>query len=1472
LIVLLSTLMLSACSSGGGYSSNAVTTGSQSPAAALNKIEVTPADPSIAVSTSQQFTATGIYTDGSKKDITVLVNWSSSDTSIATLSNDPDSMGLATTLLPGTITVSAAFDQISGSTQLTVTPASLVSLAVSPPNPSIALGTTAQFTATGTFSDGTTQDLTASVIWGSSNNAIAALSSTGLATSFAAGAVTVGATLNGVSASTPLTVTPATLTSLEISPIRPSIALGTNLQFTATGIYTDGSSQDLTTDVTWSSSDSTAATISNAAGSKGLVISVAPGTVTVGAVMNGVSASTKLTVTAARLVSLAVSPTHPSIALGTTALFSAVGTFSDGSSQDLTANATWSSSDSAIAVLSNNAGSAGLATSVALGTVTVSAALNGVTGSTQLTVTPATLVSLAITPANPSIALGTTLQFILTGTYSDGSTQDLTANAVWSSSDNAIAALNNAAGSKGLASSVTPGTVTVTALFNGTSAFTQLTVTPATLASLEISPTRPSLALGTNLQFTATGIYTDGSSQDLTANVTWSSSDSAISTVSNAAGDKGLAISLSPGTVTVGITFNGVSASTQLTVTPATLVSLAITPTNPSIALGTTAQFTATGTYSDGTTQDLTGAVTWSSSDTGVATLGNAAGSAGLATSVATGTVTVGATLDGISTSTRLTVTPATLVSLAITPTNPSIALGTTLQFTATGTYTDASTQDLTNTATWSSSNPAVATLSNAAGGRGLAAGTAQGATTVGALVNGITASTQLTVTPATLVSLAITPTNPSIALGTNLRLAATGIYTDGSSQDLTTNVTWSSSDSTVATVSNAAGSKGVVISVAQGTITVGILLNGVSASTKLTVTPATLVSLAITPTNPSIALGTTLQFTATGTYTDGSKQDLTSTVTWSSSDSTVATLSNAAGSKGLATSVVQGTTTVGALVNGVSTSTQLAVTPATLVSLAISPSNVSIALGTTLQFTATGTYTDDSTQDLTTAVIWSSSDGTVATLSNAAGSQGLATGTKQGTVTVGAVLNGITASTRLTVTPATLVSLAITPNNPSIALGTSLQFNATGTYTDGSTQDLTTSVTWSPSTGTIATLSNAAGSKGLATSLAQGTVTVGAVLNGITASTQLTVTPATLVSLAITPTNPSIALGTSLQFSATGTYTDHSTQDLTAAVTWSSSNDHVAALSNAALSIGLATSVAPGTVTVGAVMNGITASTQLTVTPATLVLLAVTPANPSIALGTTLQFTATGTYTDGSSQDLTTAVTWSSSNTGAATLSNAAGSRGLATGVAQGTTTVGAIFNSVSASTQLTVTPATLVSLAISPTNPSIAPGTSLQFSATGTYTDGSTQDLSAAVTWDSSNAAVATVSNAAGSSGLATSVGAGTIIVGAQLNGVSASTQLTVTAATLVSLAITPAKPSIAAGKTIQFTATGTYSDGSTQVLTSTVTWESSDKTIATLSNDAHTIGTATGVAPGTVTVTATLNGISGSTQLSVTPAGLT
>jgi len=730
-------------------------------------------------------------------------------------------------------------------------------------------------------------------------------------------------------------------------------------------------------------------------------------------------------------------------------------------------------------------------------------------------------------------------------------------------------------------------------------------------------------------------------------------------------------------TVTDGASSSPQTSSLTGTGSTAGLLSIAVTPANPSIQAGATQQFTATGTFSSGNTFNITQSVTWNSTKLTVATVSSAPGTQGLATGVSAGSATIRCASGKITGSTVLTVTSsATLQSITVTPAAPSIALGTGQQFTATGNYSDGSTQNLTASATWTSSATNVASISAA----GLATSVATGSTNISATASGITGSTTLAVTRAALVSIAVTPTNVSVALGTTEQYKAVGTFTDGSTLDLTSTVTWSSSATSTASISNSPGTQGLATTLAVGSATISAISGSVSGSTSLTVTPAALTSIVVTPVLPSIPAGTTQQFTATGTFTDGTTQNVTGSVVWSSSATGIATISNASGSQGLASAAAIGVANITATSGTISASTSLTVTAAALVSIAVTPANQTLAPGTIQQFTATGTFTDNSTQDLTNSVTWSAGDLTVATISNT----GLATTVADGTVTITATSGSVAGSTTLIVSGATLVSIVVSPSSASIPAGTTQQFSAIGSYSDNSTQDITSSVHWSSSDGTVATISNTPGTSGLATGVAAGGVVISATSGSVTGSADLTITTAALISIAVTPQSPSIPLGNSQQFTATGAYTDNSSKDLTQLATWSSSDNTVLTISNQSGSNGLAASAGAGTAVISAIYSGVSGMSSASVTGTALVSIAVTPGNSSIVSGATQQMTAIGAYTDGSSQNLTNSATWSSSNSSSATVS----STGLVTGAFVGNDSITATMNSISGTASITVTP----------------------------------------------------------------------------------------------------------------------------------------------------------------------------------------
>jgi uncharacterized protein YjdB len=132
----------------------------------------------------------------------------------------------------------------------------------------------------------------------------------------------------------------------------------------------------------------------------------------------------------------------------------------------------------------------------------------------------------------------------------------------------------------------------------------------------------------------------------------------------------------------------------------------------------------------------------------------------------------------------------------------------------------------------WKSSKPSVASIRSS----GIAHGKKSGSATISASTSGVTGTVTLAVGTGTLVSLAITPTAATASLGTTQQFAATGSFSDGSSQDITLNSHWSSSAASVATVANAPSVAGLAHCSGLGSSTIGANSSGTAGSATLTV------------------------------------------------------------------------------------------------------------------------------------------------------------------------------------------------------------------------------------------------------------------------------------------------------------------------------------------------------------------------------------------------------------------------------------------------------------------------------------------------------------------------------------------------------------------------------------------------------------------------------------------------------------
>lgn len=345
--------------------------------------------------------------------------------------------------------------------------AQLTSIAVTPAAPSVAIGATQQFVATAVYSDGSARDVTRSAGWTSATPAVATVNaSSGIAVGVNAGNSLITAAFEGKTGSATVTVLPAKLVSIAVAPANQVLNVGNSQQFLAIATFDNNTTRDITAVSTFASASPAVATI---AASGGMALARAAGATVISATSGGLTGSATLNVVPAALMSLALTPAASTAPAGATRQLAAFATYSDGAVRDVTGSASFAAATPAFV----SVGSTGLLTYVATGSSTITATFAGKSALAVATTSPATLSSIAVTPANAVIAIGATQQFVAVGTFSDNSTAIITPTAAWTSTNTAVATVLNT----GVATGNTAGTTLITATANGKSGTANLSVT-----------------------------------------------------------------------------------------------------------------------------------------------------------------------------------------------------------------------------------------------------------------------------------------------------------------------------------------------------------------------------------------------------------------------------------------------------------------------------------------------------------------------------------------------------------------------------------------------------------------------------------------------------------------------------------------------------------------------------------------------------------------------------------------------------------------------------------------------------------------------------------------------------------------------------------------------------------------------------------------------------------------------------------
>lgn len=950
---------------------------------------------------------------------------------------------------------------------------------------------------------------------------------------------------------------------------------------------------------------------------------------------------------------------------------------------------------------------------------------------------------------------------------------------------------------------------------------------------ITITPDSVALIPGGTQLFTAE--LRDGQGNVVTGRMLrWTVANPSVARIDSLSGEM---TALATGVTTVRALSELQTATAKVVVLPEPVAGVTVSPDSTEIRVGGATTFTAAAV--DGGGGVITGRpATWASSDPNIATVNPTTGEV---MGVAPGRATITGTVEGISDDAVIKVSKIPVGSVVVTPDPAEVRLGGTTALTAS--VTDSAGTVVTDrNVIWSSADLGIATV----GPQGTVAGVSLGSTTVIGASEGKADTVVVNVTALPVGSVTVNPASLSFgAFGDTATLQAA--VKDSVGADMPAEpVSWTSSDESVATVTGA----GLVTAIANGTATITATAGGVDA-TPVDVSVAQVVSSVVVTGGPVslTSLGETRDLTAEAR--DVNDNPIAgATITWASGDANVATVSTP-GATATVTAVANGTTAVTASSDGVDSAPVAVNVSQGAATVTVTPAGpVSFhALGDTLTLTAT--VFDALGQEIAGAsVSWGSDTPGVATVDATTGLvTTVANGSATMTVTSGAATADVTVSVQQVA-----AAVEITPAGPLSfdRLGASDTLTATvrdanGVVISGAT------VTWvyPPTSLPIAEIASTANTTTLRTSgngsatitASSGTAadTVSVTVQQVVAKVEVTGGPVTLASIGATQDLTARAL-------------DGNDNPVAAAtISWASGNVNVATVTTPGATTTV-TAAANGSTTVAATSDGVdSAPVDVTVTQAAA---SVTASPDPVDIRVNGTRTLGVTVRDGGGAEITgLSPTFASGDANVATVDGA----GLVTGVAVGSTSVVVEVDGVADTVAVNVTAIPVGSVTL-PAGPiQIREGGTTQLTATVVDSAGTTV-TDRPITWTGTDDTVATVDQ----TGIVTGVLAGAMEVIAEAEGRADTVAITVSPVPVASVAVSPDTATIPLGGGMTLAATVTDSLGNV-VTGRTVTWSSASAATATVDPAS---GLVRGRARGSVEISAEVEGVTGSAQVSVDP----
>lgn len=409
--------------------------------------------------------------------------------------------------------------------------------------------------------------------------------------------------------------------------------------------------------------------------------------------------------------------------------------------------------------------------------------------------------------------------------------------------------------------------------------------------------------------------------------------------------------------------------------------------------------------------------------------------------------------------------------------------------------------------------------------------------------------------------------------------------------------------------------------------------------------------------------------------FSDGSRSNVTPDARFWSADDTVVSASNDPERRGSLSAHATGATQIWGELDGLRVALPVRVRSAEPVRLIVSPSSARVAIGQRATFEVLVERSDGSREVVSSELVWRSGNASVARL-EASSFVGLEAGSAELEVS----WRGLSGTSSLQVSPAVVTSVVVRPQSPMLQRGARVALSALAFFSDGSARDVSRESVWSSSNAEVAAVS----SEGEAVGRLPGATVVGASWQGVFGSTLLTVAGAPPTTLELLPLTPIAPLGASKQLFAIAGFADGSTEDFSDFAVWQNSNPAIVSVSNDAP--GLMVARAGGQVRLDVTLRGLSASTVITVVSSSVASLEFTAA--PVHVGERVAFEALAHFADGQVVDVTAHATWSSATPSIGTITNAASSRGVFTGLQPGTALVSVSWSGRSSTRGVIVVP----------------------------------------------------------------------------------------------------------------------------------------------------------------------------------------